>query len=245
MSASANVASPRPRRVLLVAASPGVSTTVGGPVGFWASELIHAWAEFVEAGYEVTIASPKGGRIELDSLSDPRDPSHYSAHDLLSLGFLTSPEHAAMLDTTRAIAEARVADYETIVVAGGQSPMFTFPTATGLHRLLGEFYSAGKVTAALCHGVCALLYVTLPEGPLVKGHTITGFSNAEEDIADAIVGQKVMPFRIEDEARKLGANFVSAGPWREFAIRDGGLVTGQQQYSGRATARLVIEAVGR
>jgi putative intracellular protease/amidase len=54
-----------------------------------------------------------------------------------------------------------------------------------------------------------------------------------------------MPFRIEDEARRLGANFVSQAPWREFAVRDGALITGQQQYSGRATARLVVEALGR
>jgi putative intracellular protease/amidase len=73
---------------------------------------------------------------------------------------------------------------------------------------------------------------------------MTGFSNMEEDFADNYVGQKVMPFCIEDEARKLGANLISAGLFKPYAIRDGRLITGQQQYSGAATARLVIEDLG-
>ena len=54
-----------------------------------------------------------------------------------------------------------------------------------------------------------------------------------------------MPWRIEDELERLGANYVRAGLWRSFAVRDGNLVTGQQNFSGAETARLVIEALGR
>ena len=136
-------------------------------------------------------------------------------------------------------------DYDAIVVAGGQSPMFTFPTETRLHRLLAEFYEAEKVTAALCHGVCALLPVTLSNGEaLLKGKTITGFANSEEDIVDGMIGQKVMPFRIEDEATKLGANFIANAAFRPFVVRDGRLITGQQQNSGSVTAKAIIEALG-
>jgi len=73
---------------------------------------------------------------------------------------------------------------------------------------------------------------------------VTGFANVEEDQADAIVGQKVMPWRIQDVATERGANYVEGGAWRPFAIRDGRLITGQQQYSGREVARLVIQALG-
>ena len=54
----------------------------------------------------------------------------------------------------------------------------------------------------------------------------------------------VMPWRIEDEMRRLGANFVHAGMWRGFAVRDGNLITGQQNFSGTETAELVIRALG-
>lgn len=246
MSATLNNSTTRPKRILMVVASPSISTTLGWPVGFWASEFTHPWLAFAEAGYTVELASPKGGAVALDALSDPRDPGGYSAHDLISMGFLSTPALAAMLETTKRLADCRAADHDAIVVCGGQSPMFTFPTETTLHTLLADFHAAEKVTAALCHGVAALLYVKAPDGtPLIAGRTITGFANSEEDIADAMVGQKVMPFRIEDEARKLGANFITAPAWREFAFRDGRLVTGQQQYSGVAVAHLVIEALGQ
>lgn len=235
-----------PRRVLMVVANPSVSTTLGWPVGFWASELTHPWLAFTEAGYEVTIASPKGGKVEVDALSDPRDPSGYSANDIVSLGFLQTPKLASLLDETVPLNRCQMVEFDAIVVAGGQSPMFTFPAEEGLHALLGQFHGAGKVTAALCHGVAALLHVRTADGkPLIAGRTITGFANSEEDIADQYVGKTVMPFRVEDEARKLGANFITAPAWQPFAFRDGNLITGQQQHSGAAVARLIIEALGR
>jgi putative intracellular protease/amidase len=245
MSATLDVTTTRPKRVLMVLANPSIATTVGWPVGFWGSELTHPWHAFTEVGYEVQLASPDGGRVVLDALSDPRDPSGYSADDLITMGFLHTPRLMALLDDTRPLAACRVDDYDAIVVAGGQAPMFTFPQATHLHALLRAFYEAEKPTAALCHGTCALLHVRLSDGtPLLRERTLTGFANVEEDYVDALVKAKVMPFRIEDEARALGANFVTAGLFKPFAVRDGRLITGQQQFSGGATARLVIQALG-
>ena len=124
--------------------------------------------------------------------------------------------------------------------------MFTFEGARDLHRKFVEFYEAGKIVCALCHGTAVLRFARLSNGrPLVEGKTVTGFANVEEDFADEAVwsmnllarDRHVMPWRIEDELRKLGANFVQAGLWRGFAIRDGNLVTGQQNFSGSETAR--------
>jgi putative intracellular protease/amidase len=229
----------------MVVSNPSVSTTLGWPVGFWASELTHAFYQYVEAGYEVLISSPRGGKVEFDALSHPRDSSGYSAEDLISMGFIHTPACMAQLENTSRLADQKVSDFDAIHVAGGQGPMFTFPKETTLPQKLVEFYEAEKLTAALCHGVCALLFAKLSSGEyLIRGRTITGFANVEEDFADKVVGKKVMPFRIEDEASKLGANFITAGLFKDFAVRDGRLVTGQQQYSGARTARLVIEALG-
>ncbi|MCZ7357620.1 MAG: type 1 glutamine amidotransferase domain-containing protein [Candidatus Methanoperedens sp.] len=245
MVKTVNAVRSEPKKILMVVANPSVATTTKLPVGFWASELTHPYYEFMEVGYQVEIASPKGGKVELDAFSDPRHESGYSAHDLISMGFLNTPALAGLLENTKKISEVKHQDYDAIVVCGGQSPMFTFPNEKSLHKILAEFYESEKITAALCHGVSALLKVKLSDGSnLIKGKTMTGFSNIEEDFVDNLMKQKVMPFRIEDEARKIGANFVSAGLWKEFAIRDGRLITGQQQYSGKATAKLVIEALG-
>lgn len=244
----------KPKRIAIVLADPTTSTTSGWPVGFWWSELTHPYVAFHEVGYEVELFSPSGGACAGDGLSDPRDPSGYSASDLITLGFVSTPKLAALVEATKPVSAIDVARFDAIVVTGGQSPMFSFEKATELHRTFAAFYEAGKVAAALCHGVAVLRYAKLSNGaPLVRGKTVTGFANVEEDFADEAVwgmgavprGTHLMPWRIEDELRTLGANFVQAGLWRAFAIRDGNLVTGQQNYSGAETARLVIEALGR
>lgn len=233
------------RRVLMVVANPSVSTTLGWPVGFWASERTHAWYEFREAGYDTVIASPAGGNVEMDALSDPRDPSGYSGDDVISMGFLHTAALAGLLDATPAIHSLDANEFDAVYVAGGQSPMFAFRGHQRLQQLIRTFYERGRITAAVCHGTAALLDLRLSDGALlITGKHVTGFANSEEDYADRVVGTKVMPYRIEDEALRQGANFVAAPAFRPHAVRDGNLVTGQQQYSGRAVAQLIIEALG-
>ncbi len=235
-----------PKRVALVASNPAVSPVTGWPVGFWWAELTHPYWEFVEHGYDVDVYSPDGGALTADSWSDPRDESGYSAHDLISLGFISSPAHAVLVEESRSLADLDPSAYDAVFLAGGQGPMITFVGDERVHGVVRAFYEAGKITAIVCHATAVLLRTTLSDGSLlVAGKTWTGFANSEEDFADEYVGKPIQPFRIEDEARTIeGTNFVVAGRFKPFALRDGLLVTGQQQYSGAAAARLVIEALG-
>ena len=231
--------------LLLVVANPSTASTTGWPVGFWAAELTHPYYEFAKARYEMTIASPDGGKVEIDEYSDPRDESKWSADDLISMGFINTPELMALLDDTPKLADLDLDEFDAIVVCGGQSPMFTYPGRDDVKAAILTFYEAEKPTAALCHGTCALLDIKNSDGKsLIEGKTMTGFANVEEDYSDQAVGQKVMPFRIEDEARQRGANFIVGGLFRAFAVRDGNLITGQQQYSGAKVAELVVRALG-
>jgi putative intracellular protease/amidase len=235
----------RPKQVLIVVANPATSTTLGWPVGFWGAELTHPYYELSERGVAVTIASPDGGKVELDSLSDPRDESKWSAEDLITMGFLNTPELAALLQDTPRLADLDLDAYDAIMVAGGQAPMFTFRDNEGVHRALRHFYESEKPTCIYCHGTAALVDLKLSDGSyLVEGKTVTGFANVEEDFSDEFVGQKVMPFRIEDELKRRGANYVQGGLFKSFAVRDGRLITGQQQYSARKVAQMLIEALG-
>ena len=232
-------------QILMVVANPGVSTTLGWPVGFWAAELFHPFYEFTQKRYGVTIASPEGGQVEVDALSDPRDESRWSADDLISMGALNSPDIVARLQATPPLRDLDLDDFDALVICGGQGPMFQFRDHQDLQRAIAAFYEARKPTAALCHGTCALLDVRLSDGSyLIADRTITGFANVEEDFGDAAVGRPIMPFRIEDEARDRGANYIQGGLFKAFAVRDMNLITGQQQYSGRKVAELVIDALG-
>src|ERR1700739_3477731 len=243
----------KPKRVAIVISNPSVSSTTGWPVGFWWSELAHPYFILTEKGYEIEVFSPNGGKCEADAMSDPRDPSDYSSSDLISMGFLSTPKLAAFIQNTREVSEIVVRNFDAILVAGGQGPMFTFEKADALHKKFVEFYEAGKIACAMCHGVALLRYTKLSNGEyLAKGKTVTGFGNVEEDYVDNAVWSKnllsrdkhVMPWRVEDEMKRIGANYVRAGLWRGFAIRDGNLVTGQQNFSGTETAELVAQTLG-
>ncbi len=169
------------------------------------------------------------------------------------MGFINTPKLMQLTENTRPVSELRIDAFDAMVVAGGQAPIFNFEKATVLHRKFVEFYEAGKIVAALCHGVAILRYAVLSSGAyLAQGKTVTGFANVEEDFADEAVwnlnllprGKHLMPWRIEDEMKKIGANYVQAGLWRGFSIRDGNLITGQQNFSGTETAHMIIAALG-
>lgn len=247
MTASINVNNPeQPKKVLLVASNPAVSAQTGWPIGFWWAELTHPYWELTEHGYEVTIASPDGGAIVPDGFSDPEDESGYSASDLISLGFKKNPTTAALIENTVALADVDLDDFDAVFLAGGQAPMYTFVDNDAVHRVVRDMFEAGKPTAVVCHATSVLLTATASDGSLlVDGKTWTGFADAEEAFADSFVGQKIQPFWIEEEAKKLeNTNFIVDSAFRPFAVRDGNLITGQQQYSGAAAARLIIEALG-
>lgn len=234
-----------PKKVLIVVANPTTATTVGWRVGFWGAELTHPYYELTERGIEVTVASPDGGKVEMDALSDPRDESKWSSEDLITMGFVNTPELMALLESTQKLADLDLDQYDAIMIAGGLAPMFTYRDRADIHHAIRHFYESEKPTAIYCHGTAALADLKLSDGSyLVGGRTVTGFSNLEEDYSDKFVGQTVMPFRVEDALKERGANYVQGGLFKAFTARNGRLITGQQQYSGRKVAQMLIEVLG-
>lgn len=230
------------KNVLIVVANPSTHPTLQYPVGFWASELFHPVEVFNQNDIEWQIVSPDGGKVMMDPLSNPNDESKYSEWDVLSKKYVDNPSFMQLLESTKAVSEVSVDQFDAIMVAGGQSPMFTFKEATELQKTFLDFYQKGKIAAALCHGVAVLNFIKNSDGSfLVAGKEVTGFTNEEEDQANAAVNAEVMPWRIEDELVKKGAAFKKSGAWQPFAIADGNLITGQQNMSGEATAKKIVE----
>lgn len=230
------------KHTLIVVANEIIHPTLGFPLGFWAAELTHPYAELLAHGHQITIASLEGGAVTIDGFSDPRHESGYSAHDFISLGFLTSPKFAPLLDSTAALADLNPNDFDALIVAGGQAPMFTFRENATLQDLIRTFYVSGKPTAALCHGTAALVDVKLDDGNyLVAGKSVTGFSAAEDAYVDEVLGIKLFDWWVEPALRERGANYSEKGMWANYAIADGNLITGQQQNSGGSVAKLILE----
>lgn len=238
---------PSKGKILMVASSPAISKQTGWPIGFWAAELTHPLHVFQEAGYEVELVSTEGGKLEMDSYSNPLDASGYSAHDVITLGYMQLPWFNKMLENTKSIKEVNAADYVGIFLVGGQGPMYTYRNNPTLEKLFVSFYEKGKPSTAVCHSTTLLLDAKKSNGELlVKGKTWTGFADAEEDFADQAVGQKIQPYRIETEARKIqGTTFKVAAPFSSYAIADGNLITGQQQNSGATAARLMVQQLSK
>lgn len=238
---------PSKGKILMVASSPAVSGQTGWPIGFWAAELTHPLHVFQEAGYEVELVSTEGGALMMDGYSDPTDASGYSAHDVVSLGYMQQPWFQEMLAGTRRLSEVNPDDYVAIFLVGGQGPMYTYRGNADLEKLFVGFYAAGKPSAAVCHSTTLLLEARKSDGELlVSGKTWTGFADAEEDFADSAVGMTIQPYRIEDLARQLpNTTFKVAAPFSSYAIADGNLITGQQQNSGADAARLVVQMLAR
>ncbi|MEM7510032.1 MAG: type 1 glutamine amidotransferase domain-containing protein [Bacteroidota bacterium] len=238
---------PMKGKILMVASSPAVSGQTGWPIGFWAAELTHPLHVFQEAGYEVELASTEGGKVEMDGYSNPTDESGYSAHDVISLGYMQNEWFGDLLTNTRKLTEVKADDYDAIFLVGGQAPMYTFRGNHDLENLFANFYESGKPSAAVCHSTTLLLEAKKANGDLiVKDKVWTGFADTEEEYADQAVGQKIQPYRIEEEARKIqGTTFKVAPAFSSYAITDGNLITGQQQNSGAAAARMVVAQLSR
>ena len=150
-----------------------------------------------------------------------------------------------MLKDTLPISAASVDDYDAVWVAGGGGPLLTFKEDTALHALIASFYEKGKVVALICHGSSLLLWTRLSSGKLLAiGKKWTGFTDDEEDEVNAAFGMALNQYTIQSEARGIdGTSFQCRGANEPFAVRDGRLITGQQQYSSAITAELVLEAL--
>jgi putative intracellular protease/amidase len=238
---------PAKGKILMVASSPTVSKQTQWPIGFWAAELTHPLRVFQEAGYDVELVSTQGGKLEMDGYSNPTDASGYSAHDVISLGYMQQKSFNDMLVNTKKLTEVDAKNYDAIFLVGGQGPMYTFKGNKELEKLFVAFYETGKPSAAVCHSTTLLLEAKKSNGELlVKGKTWTGFADAEEEFADKAVGMKIQPYRIETESKKIsGTTFKVSAPFSSYAIADGNLITGQQQNSGAAAAELLVKMLNK
>jgi putative intracellular protease/amidase len=218
----------QPKRVLIVVTSCNrIDDT--HPTGLWLEEFAIPYLEFQASGFEITVASPKGGEAPLDPRSTQTEEAKNwtQAEDRL--------KQTQTLDTLNA------SDFDAIFLPGGHGTMFDLPDNSKLQNLLREFAETDKVIAAVCHGPAGLVGAKLTEGkPLVAGKTITAFTNEEEQ---AVELDQLMPFLLETKLRELGANVVVKPNWSEHIQQDGKLITGQNPQSSSLAAQAVISAL--
>lgn len=209
--------------ILMVLTSHDELGNTGRKTGFWLEEFAAPYFTFLDAGAQLTIASPKGGQPPLDPVSDtPEGQTDFTRR------FKADAAALAVLANTVRLADVSAADYDAIFYPGGHGPMWDLAEDPISISLIEQMYASGKPVAAVCHAPGVLHRVLADGEPLVKGKRVTGFTNSEEQ---AVGLTNVVPFLVEDELKRLGGLYEKAEDWASFVITDGLLVTGQNPAS--------------
>jgi putative intracellular protease/amidase len=222
-------------KILMVLTSHDQLGNTGRTTGFWLEEFAAPYYVFRDADARLTLASPKGGQPPIDPKSDlPENQTPAMAR------FKKDAAAQQALAHTVKLADVKAADYDTVFYVGGHGPMWDLAESPVSIALLESFYNSGKPIALVCHSPGVLRHVTYRGAPLVKGKRVTGFTNGEEE---AVHLTDVVPFLVEDELKRLGANFEKAPNWQPFSVVDGRLITGQNPASSTSAAQALLKLV--
>ena len=220
--------------ILLIATGTGKYASGNLPTGLWLSELAQIYHRAKKQGYEITVASPKGGDV-------PVDPESLKPLllDKISRNYWDDPAFRRMLQHTESLNEISGKMFDCIYLAGGHGTMYDFPDNAVLQSIIKSHYESDKMVTAICHGVCGLLNVRLSGGEyLVRNKELTGYSWFEEILARR---EKEVPFNLEEALKERGADYRKAFiPMTSKVVVDGNLITGQNPFSSKEIAKVIL-----
>lgn len=223
-------------KVLMVLTSHAQLGDTGRKTGFWLEELAAPYYAFKDAGAEIVLASPKGGRPPLDPKS-----SELQHQTDLTRRFEADAQAVQLLAATIRLGSVSQDGYDAVFYAGGHGPLWDLAEDRNAIKLIESFLISSKPVALVCHAPGVLRRARKPNGrPLVEGQQVTGFSNSEEE---AMGLATVVPFLVEDELKAKGAFFSKAADWAPYVVADGQLITGQNPASSGHAARLLLEQI--
>ncbi|WP_223600671.1 type 1 glutamine amidotransferase domain-containing protein [Chryseobacterium sp. GVT01B] len=222
------------KKILLIVTNVDQYASGNFKTGLWLSELTHIYHVAREKGWQITIASPKGGNT-------PVDPESLKplVLDGISKKYYENPRFMNELTHTKSLNEVKDESFDCIYLAGGHGTMYDFPDNTTLQIILRNQYENNKLVAAICHGVGGLLNVKLSDGEyMIKGKNITGFDWFEETLARR---KNEVPFNLEAALKERGVYYKKAFiPMTSKVMVDGNLITGQNPFSSKEMAKVVI-----
>ncbi|UPZ26653.1 type 1 glutamine amidotransferase domain-containing protein [Streptomyces sp. LRE541] len=220
-------------KVLIVLTSHDQLGDTGRKTGFWLEELAAPYYRFKEAGWDITLASPKGGQPPLD----PKSNEIANQTDQ-TRRFEADPEATTALAHTLRLDSIAADDYDTVFYPGGHGPLWDLAEDAVSARLIERTLRSGKPLALVCHAPGVLRHTVNEDGtPLVQGRKVTGFTNTEEE---GVQLTDVVPFLVEDELKKLGGIYSKIGDWEPYVVQDGLLITGQNPASSGPAADTLI-----
>jgi putative intracellular protease/amidase len=226
------------QKILMVLTSHSELGKTGNKTGFWVEEFAAPYYVFLDAGADITIASPAGGQPPIDPNSELPD-----FQTAATARFDTDEVVQKKLAATSKLIDVNASDYDAVFYPGGHGPLWDLTDNVTSIQLIEKFLQQQKPIAAVCHASAAFLNANDETGePIVKGRAVTGFSNTEEG---AVGLTDVVPFLLEDELTKKGGEYKKVDDWNVLAIQDGLIITGQNPASSEAAAKKVISHLGK
>ncbi len=223
-------------KILMVLTSHDELGTTGKKTGFWLEELAAPYYAFLDAGAEITLASPKGGQPPLDPKSDEPD----SQTDETRRFHADSAAQAALASTVR-LDTVNQETFDAVFYPGGHGPLWDLANDKHSISLIEQTLQAGKPVALVCHAPGVLRDVKNADGtPLVKGKKVTGFTNSEEE---GVGLTDVVPFLVEDVLKQNGGLYSRGDDWQSYTVQDGLLITGQNPGSSAETAKVLLSSL--
>jgi putative intracellular protease/amidase len=222
------------KKVLIIVTSVDLVKSNGKKTGLWLEEFATPYYIFKEQGYEITVASPKGGVAPIDPKSKLPE---YTSESVKK--FLEDPSAQEKLNTSSKLTDVNVNEFDAVFYPGGTGPVWDLPDNPQSVKIIEYFYDAGKPTALVCHAPAALKNVKDTNGSLlIKGKNITGFTNSEEAAGHT---EDMVPFSVENMLKERGAIYQSGEIWKGFLLIEKNLITGQNPASADLAAQKVIE----
>jgi len=224
-------------KILMVLTSHERLADTGKKTGFWLEEFAAPYYTFLDAGCDITLASPAGGQPPLDPKSD--EPA---AQTDATRRFKEDKDAQEKLNHTKKLAEVNAKDFDAVFYPGGHGPLWDLVVSLDSIALIEDFNAQQKPVAFVCHAPAALKNVKSGDNYLVKDKKVTGFSNSEEK---AVGLYDDVPFLLEDMLKDRGAHYDKGADWSSFVITDGNLVTGQNPASSEDTAKALLAVLGQ
>ncbi len=222
------------KNILFVLTSNDEMGDTGNKTGFWVEEFAAPYYKLTDAGYNVTLASPKGGQPPIDPNSDTEDAATEDTKR-----FDNDKETQKVLANTKKLEDIDQEDFDAVFYPGGHGLLWDLVENKASQNLIESFYANKKPISFVCHAPAILKNIKDNKGEtLVKGKNVTGFTNGEEA---AVELTKVVPFLIEDMMKEKGANYSKIGDWQPYALEDGLLITGQNPASSSKVADLLMK----
>ncbi len=186
------------QKILMVLTSHQDLGDTGEKTGFWVEEFAAPYYAFIDAGIDVTLASPAGGQPPIDPKSELDD---FQTEATKRFDADTTAQQ--QLASTLKLADVSSQQFDAVFYPGGHGPLWDLTENSHSISLIESFLDSNKPVAAVCHASAVLLNAKTSDGePVVKGKAVTGFSNSEED---AVQLSDIVPFLLEDELKETGS----------------------------------------